>query len=197
MTRPKIRTTILSLVTALVIAAVAAPLASAGSIGGIDPYAQGVVPAPTIVKDTQDTTTVYNGPIAMALNIEDYSSDVPAGYWRVNVYGTWQMSVDSAEAAVRAGYRVRFSLFGEDPGPDPQLFGPYMYPTTKQGAIYSGFWFDDYHLFLPKYSVLNEDRPSWLNGNDQQDEVYAKVQVLDPNGNVVQTATSTVARGYF
>jgi hypothetical protein len=196
MTRPKIRTTILSLVTALVIAAVAAPLASAGSIGSIDPYAQGVVPAPTTIKDTQDNT-IYNGPIAMAFDINDYGSDVPAGYWRVNVYGTWQMSADSAQAALDAGYRVVFRLYGEDPGPDPQLFGPYEYRDGKKGAISTGLWFDDYHLFLPKYSVLNEDRPSWLNGNDQQDEVYAKVQVLDPNGNVVQTATSTVKRGYF
>jgi hypothetical protein len=191
----RIRSTIIAMAVVVVAAAVCAPLASAGlprgaglgDIGVDNP----VTPSPG--------AEITNGPLAgPVLRIVDADADIPAGHWRVHVYGTWEMSPASAQAAIDAGYRVVFRLYGDDLYSDQLLFGPYEYGTGKIGTTATGLWFDDYHLFIAKGGILNEDRKDPLRrSGDDRDEVYAEVQVIDPNGTVVRSGVSNLAVGYF
>jgi hypothetical protein len=189
MTRRKIRTTILSLVTALVIAAVAAPLASAA-----------VVPSGSVLGNTLTTSDGYTPETQICCmdtpsftvfsNTTTTSSVYVQGLIVTNPYG-----VQAVQALLNEGYRIQIRVWGDDPVYDDLLVGPVtpeMYPGVNgPDATYGGLGF---RADIPvSNSVLDEDDSIF----DERDEVYASIRLLDPNGKTIKSGETKRITRYW
>jgi hypothetical protein len=179
MTRPKIRITILSLVTALVIAAVAAPLASAAEV----PRGSVLGDAPTTSDGYTPETAIW-GMNTPAFQVFGNTRTTSSVYVQGLVFTTPD-GVEAAQGLLDEGYRFQIRVWGDDPVSDDLLAGPI---TPEMFAMWDGD-FDGpgglgYRADIPVSNrVLDEDNSRF----DDQDEVYAGIRLLDPSGQTIRS----------
>jgi hypothetical protein len=111
-------------------------------------------------------------------------SNAGNGYSNVTVTGVVKMTRSEAQGLIGQNHRIQWRLWGEDSFSDDFLYGPdpAALVATSQGLQYKG-------QALMRTSVLNED---W-----GQDEVYAGVRLLRPNGSTLRAAQSLTVWGNF
>ena len=96
-----------------------------------------------------------------------------------------------AEGYLWNGARIEIRAYGDDPGTDPVIYGPYHY----WGAPWStSLVATDYGVVLDLY--WQEWPGSWMNedhsfGNNE-DEFYAKATWVDADGGTLQTRSDTI-----
>jgi hypothetical protein len=115
----------------------------------------------------------------------------PAAY-DMHVYVLLPMSRADAEGYVWNGARIEIRGYGDDPGTDPVIYGPYYYlygnglVATDSGVLLDLWW--------------QEWPGAWMNEDDgygnRQDEIYVKATWVDADGGTLQ-ATSHVIVGLF
>ena len=179
MTRPKIRTTILTLITALVIAAVAAPLASAAVV----PNGNVLGDAPTISDGYTPETQIWGMlPPQFSATHSNASSTNLHVQGLVNVTPSGGQVIQSL---IQKGYRFEIRIWGDDPSSDDLLLGPfrpqmlYMFDQSfNAGGL--GYVLDANNI---PNRWLDEDNSRF----DDQDEIYAGIRLLDPSGKTIRS----------
>jgi len=184
-TRRKIRTTILSLATALVIAAVAAPLASAATVPPDSALGHTLTTAPE--------TQIW-GMTTPSFTIFGTSRTTSSVYVQGLVFTTPD-GVQAAQGLIDQGYRFQIRVWGDDSVYDDLLLGPI---TPRMLPMWDGSFERPgglgYVLEAPvSNSVLDED-DSIL---DDHDEIYAGIRLLDPSGQTIRSKETKRIGGYW
>jgi len=121
----------------------------------------------------------------------NYTTSGPAAY-DMHVYVLLPMDRTDAEGYLWNGARIEIRGYGDDPGTDPVIYGPYYY------WYYNGLTATDYGVVLDLYwqewpgSWMNEDSGYW----NREDEFYIKATWVDADGGTLQ-ANSNVIVGLF
>jgi hypothetical protein len=118
----------------------------------------------------------------------------PAAY-DMHIYVLVPMSRADAEGYLWNGARIEIRGFGDDPGTDPVIYGPYHYwgapywnglVATNSGVLLDLYW--------------QEWPGAWMNEDDSYanrvDEIYATATWVDADGGTLR-ATSSVITGLF
>jgi hypothetical protein len=115
----------------------------------------------------------------------------PAAY-DMHVFVLLPMDRVDAEGYVWNGARIEIRGYGDDPGTDPVIYGPYYF------LYYNGLMATDYGVVLDLY--WQEWPGAWMNEDDgywnREDEFYIKATWVDADGGTLQ-ATSGVITGLF
>jgi hypothetical protein len=185
MSRPKIRTTILSVVTALVIAAVAAPLASAavpiGPTGPTDLSTQG---APQQDFGPNPYPAGYFSSVIQVNRDSDGQLKMWVGAVVIMERGAWGK-----------GYHFEYRIWGDDPHRDDLLKGP-LYAQPQLQGPYSdadGLYFNA-KVEVGLNRLLNEDADNPL---DDRDEIYVGIRLVNSSGKTVRSTETERIYGYW
>jgi hypothetical protein len=106
------------------------------------------------------------------------------GYHNVAVEGRIRMYQGEAQQLLNSGYKVQLRLWGEDTFSDDLQLGPYT------ATAYAGQLGIEFHKVLigQRDSILDED---W--GND---ELYAGIRLVKPNGQTVRGGETNRVTGH-
>ena len=112
-------------------------------------------------------------------------NDLRPGYQTIGILGYVTTSQAEAQALINAGYRIRYSLWGEDLSSDDHIMNRDALSiwAAPEGLRFASGFGD------VQSSLLNED---W-----GRDELYIKVWVEAPNGSVCRAAETNRVYGYF
>jgi hypothetical protein len=128
--------------------------------------------------------------ISMSFSVTRTTSG-PAAY-DMRVFVVVPMDRIDAEGYLWNGARIEIRAYGDDPGSDSVIYGPYHY------WLFSGLVATDFGVVLDLY--WQEPPGSWMNEDDSwgnwSDEIYAKATWVDADGGTLQT-TSSVITGIF
>lgn len=181
MTITRIRTTVVTLVAALLLAAVVAPVASAGRVPG--------------------DIAVGGELLAQGENPRNFGpAPYPAGYFsRTLTVADDKMWVGAGvlmePGAYGKGYRFEYRVWGDDPVWDDLRKGPVHVQPLLQGPysdadmLYISEKLDNINVSR----LLDEDDSPF----DDRDEIYVAIRLVDSSGKTVRAGETNRVYGYW